>query len=272
MELVIITALQAEAKPILALHQGKLMHQQKSLRFYKTSFGFVLVTGMGILNASAAIGWLSARVNRHATLVNIGLAGSAAHNINQVYQIQWVQNNATNSIWHASLWVEPKYQFAPLITYTNPVDNNQLTKTGQLADMEGYALAKAIQTYFNPSRFMLFKFISDNGVENFNFNSWQTPYKLIIPELLEFIFNAHGKLKKPASEYPEDILNVISNLTHSCKITFTQQQQIKDAALFALNYYGHNYTIDNLSKIATPKNSSERNLMVKQLLKTLSHV
>ncbi|MFK7861717.1 MAG: hypothetical protein AB8B64_23075 [Granulosicoccus sp.] len=158
--LCIVTALPAETRPlldVLKLRQSKARH----LRLYDSDEYLLLETGMGKLNASAAVGAVLQAHPDISMMVNLGVAGGI-FNYGEVLAAHHVLDQASGAQWFPHLPDNRAFrdiQTASVITVDAP-DTHY--RAGVLFDMEATGIFNAASRFLSTSQIQSIKVVSDN--------------------------------------------------------------------------------------------------------------
>lgn len=100
----IITALSAEARPLIDYFNLKRLHEISSYKVYRNSDIVLAVSGIGKVNSAAASGFLHGKFDFvHCTgWLNVGIAGHQSRNIGEGFLAHTIQDDATGRVWYPS--------------------------------------------------------------------------------------------------------------------------------------------------------------------------
>lgn len=99
----IITALSAEARPLIDYFRLKQVHDISSYRVYRNQDIVLAVSGIGKANSAAASGFLQGKFNSTCTgWLNIGIAGHQARDIGEGFLAHTIYDDATGRVWYPS--------------------------------------------------------------------------------------------------------------------------------------------------------------------------
>lgn len=273
MRIVLCFAWPAEAKPWLKRVNCKLRFQVKHMRYYQGADYDILIAGMGPYHLPAAIGWIQGLIPEDKIWWNIGIAGGKENQLHQWFYISSVTNERGADFFYPEISILPNMPLGMLQTSAQPVSKTVLAAADTLADMEGFAFCMAAQLFASTSRIQLLKWVSDNGVENFDKHSWQKKYADSMDEPLQLIQAHHKKIASMVVTTKPDIDVYLQPLLDALRPTFSQQVMIKDALYFARQYHGNDYIQKRISAIPQDlKQKKEKNVWLLQLLNELRNV
>lgn len=273
MKTVLCFALQQEAAPFIAKLKAKHLHQQKYLNLYETPDTLILISGIGYINMSAAIGWLTGFLKQELIIWNLGCAGCGA-NLYNWYRVAQITNLKEESF-YPEIYSSNPLELKSLITSNEPAGSDLLNRyPGLLFDMEGYAFAKASQLFLSTSQIQLIKWVSDNGDFSFYKNkNWESEYSKNIDFILHYIFEENKNIARLIQVVHPHISPIIHKVEKRLKLSFTQTEQLKNAI-----YYNYQYNNESVlqKKIDTVLNECNeklnRKIIFNKLLATLHHV
>lgn len=202
----ILCALPQEARPLVK--ELGLKHTQELAPYaaYQDERIILLITGVGKLRMSCAIGFLAAKFPGEHVWLNIGVAGHRHHDIGCAFHIEKVIDRATKKEFYPSIAFASPFARATIET----VDSPDFTyETPHLIDMEASAF------FLNASKFSSLELIQ--SVKVISDNSFEEKIKIVLDifapltELLE-------KIQIPSSPYLEPALE---------KWHFTQSEKIR---------------------------------------------
>lgn len=100
----IITALSAEARPLIDYFKLKRVHEISSYKVYRNSDIVLAVSGIGKVNSAAASGFLHGKFDFvHCTgWLNVGIAGHQSRDIGEGFLAHTIQDDATGRVWYPS--------------------------------------------------------------------------------------------------------------------------------------------------------------------------
>ena len=259
-ELVFITALAAEARPIIDHYALSRCQKHHAFPLYRSKDKQVLlaVSGTGTLNAATATAYCAAQTHnpKAACFCNIGIAGGNQP-IGSLWQCHKITDNST------------QHRFYPTLMHSN-ADSTELVTCNNvqtqypnnaLVDMEASGFFHAASRFASPEQISVIKIVSDN-----NDDSRQSINPTLIGELLEhrledlknhFASMEHiSTLESKRLDLPQhwhDCLNAI-------RFSVTQQHQLK------ILLHRWNTVFKNRSPLTTTASRDSR-----VFLKTLEH-
>lgn len=160
-DILLVFATPQEAKPFITLTNAEKINQKRQLIYHSSLESItLLVTGIGVFNASIR---LTEYLSTHPTpsiIVNIGLAGSFGLKENEWYIASAFSYLDCKT--HYSDIISRKFKYAHLHTVNKPADNSKMAQHPLwMYDMEAYGLATSARYFLENHQFHAFKFISD---------------------------------------------------------------------------------------------------------------
>lgn len=264
-------ALQQEANPFIEQLGVKQIIQQKNLRLYANNDCFLMITGIGSIACSAAVGWFLA-LHQNVVMWNIGCAASK-ENLHKWQRIIEVKNKELT--FYPELLDKSEFEINSLNTVNDFIGAEELLGYGkELVDMEGIAFAKAAQLFLNSNQIQLLKWVSDEGNKDFyKDGTWLNEYKRQIPDVIKAV---EKETKLIAAELKETFKNTnqfITKVDNLLKLSFTQNEQLHKACLYFLAYKTELQLAELIEEfISSVENISQRKSLLNQLLEQLRHV
>lgn len=101
----LVTALPAEAKPIVSWFKLKRLLPERGFTLYRNQHISLAVSGVGKANAAAACAFLHAMSGcpRHAIWINMGIAGHARREVGEPLLAHRVRDAASGQVWYPPL-------------------------------------------------------------------------------------------------------------------------------------------------------------------------
>ena len=154
-----IIALQAEAKPLIDLYSLKSETDAPYPTYHDSEIS-VIISGIGMLNASAATAYALSRFSP-ATVINYGTCAAAndRHAIGTLWQIDKLVDTCSDRVYH----LVKRVSLAPhasLHTLPRPTSTNKKTKI-TLADMEAAGFYTAACHFLKRDQIVILKVVSD---------------------------------------------------------------------------------------------------------------
>ena len=100
----IVTALSAEARPLIDYFRLKQVHDISSYKVYRNQDIVLAVSGIGKVNSAAATGFLQGKFDfAHRTgWLNVGIAGHQTRDIGAGFLAHTIYDDATGRVWYPS--------------------------------------------------------------------------------------------------------------------------------------------------------------------------
>lgn len=256
---ILVFALQAEAEPFLKLHKFTCIYQKKKIQYYISKDFNCLITGIGMLNMSTTIGWLSAYEKEQVILYNIGCAAGINEKINEWYKISCVHFD-TNQF-YIDILSKTSFNFSALKSNYHPALKNNID-ADFLYDMEGFAFVNSASNFMPNGHFQLYKWVSDSGDLQFYKNTnWKKKYAEKITNIIDEIENETIVLSEIYKKTFLEIDSYITQINESISLTFSQQVKLKNALSYAINNGSDiERIIKGVSQNNTNKNENKQKL------------
>lgn len=231
--LTLICALPFEAKPFLPKSSKKIASFPFEL--YQTEEWDVLVTGIGGMSVSSALGWLLAKDTTSRKFLNIGIAASSSL---PLYSWNYVVKLKYHPPFYKDIFPivisNKNLPYATLQTVDVPISSNQWSGiTEDLVDMEGYAVGFVLKKFKKASHYQILKWVSDTGADKINFDEVKSKYHQHAEQIFPFIHYWKDMVIQPSDE---QFLTLFEMITSKLKLTFTEKEQLEKALRFALGY------------------------------------
>lgn len=160
----IITALHAEAKPLIGHFQlKKISHLDLPFPIFvnKEQTIYLIVTGVGKVKVAAGTTFLHCWNGSKPTscFLNIGIAGSAQFALGDCLLIHKITENSTERCWYPFVSLIKNKNQGQLITHDIP---QKSYPAAGLVDMEGSAFFQTASHFVSQEHIQIIKIISDN--------------------------------------------------------------------------------------------------------------
>lgn len=223
----IVCALPAEAKPIIA--EFKLKHVQSEYAFkrYADTTGRLglLVTGAGKVNMASALMW-SQQLQPAFSFLNVGVMGHGSAQLGSCYLINKVIDVATNRSFYPVI----NFKWRDDVGLLSTVDQAQeLYVKDQGVDMEASAFMQIARRFVSTESVHMLKIVSDNPSVSFKELNAVKVQKLIedninlIRKMLNFLEPVLFKSEEIEEILPDETFSAMQEKWH---ITVSQQQQL----------------------------------------------
>lgn len=239
-QVLIITALQSEARPFVDHYGLKKETLQRGLFIFEGEKISCFTTGVGPRNVKKRLSSLF-KMNEHSRsiLVNVGIAGGRKDNtdIGKMYSVNKIMDEVSGRTWFPEMLIKTGLQEMPLTTVVKGVSNGGEHIEG-LVDMEGAAIFDIGVQHMNVHQMHFIKVVSDHM--DVVLDSPDHVEKLIegqMPKLIETIelLQKSELVKHPLLD--EQNGSLVEQLNEQLKFTETQGHQLKERveAFIALN-------------------------------------
>lgn len=159
-ELLLVFATIQEAKPFIEITDAKSNRKRPFIHTATDENTSILITGIGVFNASIRLTEYLSTQPLPSLVVNIGMAGSFG-----LIQDQWYKASAISyydSKTHYTDIICREEKYAHLHTVNTPADKVKMAENPNwMYDMEAYGLFASARYFLNHHQFQIFKYISD---------------------------------------------------------------------------------------------------------------
>jgi len=157
----LVTALPAEAKPVIAHFGLKRLQPDCGFPIYRNRHIALVISGVGKANAAAAVALLQARNGcpEHAVWINLGIAGHADMPLDRAVLAKKVTDAASGESWLLPMGFDPPCPSVELTTLDRP--DFDYHRDGAF-DMEASGFCTAALRFSPPGLVHCLKVISDN--------------------------------------------------------------------------------------------------------------
>jgi nucleoside phosphorylase len=157
----LVTALPAEAKPVITRFGLKRLQPDCSFPVYRSRHISLVVSGVGKANAAAAVALLQALSGcpKRTAWINLGIAGHADLPLGQAVLAENITDAASGNCWRLPAEPDPPCPSVDLVT----VDRPDLNYRRECAfDMEAGGFYPTALRFSPPALVLCLKVISDN--------------------------------------------------------------------------------------------------------------
>jgi nucleoside phosphorylase len=167
MKKLIITALHAEAKPLLSFFKLKKDSLSTKVPIYRNETITLAVSGVGKIKSAIATTYLLSREKEPQKIVafNIGICGSGDRRtkIGKMFFVHKIVDNSSGKNYYPDIFLKHNLPEATLTTFDKPVVNQaSFDKTFEgLADMEAAGFFESALTFLPPHQIACLKVVSD---------------------------------------------------------------------------------------------------------------
>lgn len=157
-------ALFAEAKPFIEKLNMKRDMSFKHYQLFVSENYALLITGVGKMNACAAVTEALVYLKNITLAVNVGTAASAGYMTGSVFVINRLLDESSGRAYYPDMYNLDAPEEA-LTTVEKVVCGDRLVSYPGLVDMEGAGFAEAAKHFLTWDRIALVKCVSDNGAD-----------------------------------------------------------------------------------------------------------
>lgn len=175
-----------EAKPIVT-RLGLTAEPGLPYSVYRDDRTVLLVTGVGTLKASAAVGWAFGQFPGIKVALNVGFCGAApgAFSLHEWVYVSSIRDKATGRLHVPDILLEHPFAEAALLTVPHVVKT--VIDWNGVVDMEGSGFFEAASKFLPPDRLALLKWVSDPLTGSIHLEETSNDYMNSIQPALEFI-------------------------------------------------------------------------------------
>ena len=206
-----ITALYAEAKPLLTEYNLKKQTSETQYQLFEGENIRLLITGAGMISAATAVARHFAKfpsVSGQDIAINLGVAGFSSSEtstcrIGDLFLISKITEQTTGRTFYPDFLYRHNFRLLPLLTVPTVCVSDSTFVEKTLIDMESSALYQALLPHFSPDRMFFFKVISDIPGEITK--KPVVPDALLAPhinQIITFAEQLHSNLKNNAFHAP----------------------------------------------------------------------
>ncbi len=161
--LLIITALQSEAEPIIKQYRLEKKHHSEKLFYFQRDEITCLTTGVGESNVRKRLGAFLERMDcSNTVLVNIGIAGGkkSVTEIGKMYLVNKIISETNKNVWLSNNLLKTEIPEIQLTTVAKSVTNGGEKYEG-LVDMEAVAIFETASKFISAQQLYFLKIVSD---------------------------------------------------------------------------------------------------------------
>jgi len=207
----IVTALKIEAEPIIKHFELKSRGE-----IYQNENINLIITGQGKIKSAISTALLLSK--HHYQTLNIGIAGSDRHEINQGFFIHKITDTDTGHNYYPDFFKLPSEEIHTV---------SKIGKYYNLTDMEASGFFEAAYKFLNVNEIILYKIVSDTP-------SRKTDIKEI-PDIIKSHINIIESLIKnitQKNDFFTEINQALLEAKKKMKLTKTQENQLRQLLTF----------------------------------------
>ncbi|MCH7612612.1 MAG: hypothetical protein IIB45_04560 [Candidatus Marinimicrobia bacterium] len=162
-QILFITALQAEAQPLILFYQLEKKQLNKKLFYFQKGEIVCLTTGVGAKNVRKRLSvFLEKMDNNNTILINVGIAGGNSDHteIGEMFLVNQIMNEENNKVYDLEMLLKTWLRELPLTTVNAGVVNGGKDYNG-LVDMEAAAIVETSLQFIPIQRMVFLKIVSD---------------------------------------------------------------------------------------------------------------
>lgn len=161
--ILIITALQAEARPLIAFFQLEKKQLHEKLFYFQKDEIVCLTTGVGAKNVQKRLSVFLEKTDYNNTiLINVGIAGGDSDHteIGEMFLVNQIMDEENNKVYDLKMSLKTGLLELPLTTVNAGVVNGGKDYNG-LVDMEAVAIVETAIQFLPIQRMVFLKIVSD---------------------------------------------------------------------------------------------------------------
>ena len=279
MRIGIITALRAEARPLIEYFGPKQDTQARGIPIYKGKGICLAISGVGkVRSAIATASLLSQRQKTETDLVicNFGLCGSLEpeYELGSLNLVHKITDAGTGRDFYPDILFNHGLNEMALTTFDLPVQRNpsNSSSTGDVksfeggVDMEAAGFFSAASTFLSPERIVCCKLVSDRleggELDQRLIERWIRDRLSTLESVIQAATQCVG-CSEPVLGEADRVL--LSNLREALRLTSTQGHQLKDWACAYILRHGGPISFLNIYLKGTVRHKSERDRLLAKI-------
>lgn len=238
--LLIHTALQQEAQPLVEHFKLKKDTTWAPFPWYRSDSVQLVVSGIGKVNAASCISALLATQDLTQTaLVSIGFAGAREKiQIGELIYINRILDTGAQRSFYPDILIRHKLNEGCLATFDQAVESENILDTGiDLVDMEASATFQSACRFMTPDRIAILKIVSDHlqcGVLTKEFSRQLLEKNL--NDILTFVDSFRSFCQDQPLSLAEADYAIVSEVSAALRLTSAQQKILSSrVAMFRVN-------------------------------------
>lgn len=272
---IMVTALRAEAQPLIEHFELKQDGQSRQIPVYKGKGISLAISGVGkVRSAIATSALLSQDAKNERIAYNFGLCGSLQpeHDLGSLHLIHKITDAGTGRDFYPDILFKHGLSEIPLTTFDRPVDRSSL-KHSHIdkgleggVDMEAAGFFSAAATFLPPERIVCCKLVSDH-LEGCALDK-RLIHKWIEGRLsaLESVIQAAGRcVRCPEKVLGEADQALLDRLKGTLRLTATQGHQLQDWARAYVLHHGASVCFLNVYLKYTVRHKAERDRLLEKI-------
>ncbi|MFT5127089.1 MAG: adenosylhomocysteine nucleosidase [Rhodothermales bacterium] len=230
----IVTALNCEARPIIAKFAMKGMSGRGPWRVFASRDARLIVSGAGKLRSALATQALAADADADSAILNIGCCGAVnpeQHAIGDAVLAHQIRDHGSGRSHYPDVLASPAFAESAIETWDRGVSHED-SPGAAVVDMEAFGFYEAASLSWPTHRIGVLKVVSDHLAPE----RCQPAIVegLIAGRIAEFADYGRALLKLPLSSrcpLDEDVLARMAAVGEALKLSATQRQQLRDATV-----------------------------------------
>jgi hypothetical protein len=223
----IVTALMCEARPLIDALKLKRIHSHSPFTIFSNGEIFLIISGIGKINAAAATTFLHAmtQLPSHAFYINLGIAGSDRP-VGELVAAHKITDAQSQHVWYPNINLHKFKHTANLVTVDQP---RQDYSNNTLIDMEASGFFPIAAKFAGHDQVQVLKVVSDNHenpIANINAHKVTQFIENKLDALLLLLKKCLELSQQEAALLPDKAL--LNAIMAQCHFTNYQQHQLAD--------------------------------------------
>lgn len=227
-DLVLVTALVAEARPLLDKWRFQHVISEYGFRLYYSEHrcSALLITGIGRNSAAAGVMWASSYILHTVTswYCNLGIAGHAVQELGTLLWVNKVAEQHSEAVHYPPLLRKNDLPGTELVTVDKPCDEYP---ENCAVDMEASAFVETARRLVSSERVQLLKIVSDNPQSHYTELNKDKVQELIaqqLPAIEKFVSQIQNVLTTTQTSFADLPIEKMRERWH---ITVSQSRQLE---------------------------------------------
>jgi len=274
----IITALMAEARPIIDHFHLDHHQEPNTVRVWKNHRMLVAVTGTGKIRAAACASALCTHFgDQIEAVINVGLAGAAFQSKKgEIFLVNQIVDHHSQAAYYPEMLIQTDLKEKELRTFDHTVTRRHLhddqTGWNGLVDMEASGFFGASLMFLPATRISCLKIVSD-FLENLHFSKKKASglvknrldsITLYIRQVEQFIVDNKRTPLTPA------VKNMIADISAKLNLTITQQRQLEKRVIYKSLISDEVLSVLSSYQGISAHDKQERNRLLEELFTQLT--
>ena len=259
MNILFITALKAEAEPIISNYN---LLKDDASNIYSNENIFLFIIGVGNKKVLKRLNSFVLNYDQwhKTTIINIGIAGGNHFDteLGDIYRVNSIVDKQSGKMYFPDMLIKSNINEIELTTVLKPISDKPDELKG-LVDMEASTVFEFMSNYLPPHRLCFLKIVSDHmDTSNINNIKVNSLIKSQINKVLLFINQINNPRLLDRYILDQKEKQIINRITNNLRLTETQKNQLLELS------ENHKKLFNNLNSLDfflgnKPKSKKERN-------------